>query len=124
MKKLFFWARNSKKKFSKRFKFYQIKFSQLDTISKSNVDAVIFDLGLSSMQLDDFNRGFSFKSKNKLDMTMGLNKITAFDVLNNLNEKDLKSIIKILGDEKDALKIAKNIVEFRNTKDYLHRRFS
>ena len=68
------------------------------------------------MQLDDLNRGFSFKSKNKLDMTMGLNKITAFDVLNNLNEKDLKSIIKILGDEKDAFKIAKNIVEFRNTK--------
>ena len=114
--KTIFLGKKLEKKFSKRFKFYQIKFSQLDTISKSNVDAVIFDLGLSSMQLDDLNRGFSFKSKNKLDMTMGLNKITAFDVLNNLNEKDLKSIIKILGDEKDAFKIAKNIVEFRNTK--------
>ena len=114
--KTIFLGKKLEKKFSKRFKFYQIKFSQLDTISKSNVDAVIFDLGLSSMQLDDLNRGFSFKSKNKLDMTMGLNKITAFDVLNNLNEKDLKSIIKTLGDEKDAFKIAKNIVEFRNTK--------
>ncbi len=114
--KTFFLGKKLEKKFSKRFKFYQIKFSQLDTVSKSNVDAVIFDLGLSSMQLDDLNRGFSFKSKNKLDMTMGLNKISAFDVLNNLNEKDLKSIIKILGDEKDAFKIAKNIVEFRNTK--------
>ena len=114
--KTIFLGKKFEKKFSKRFKFYQIKFSQLDTISKSNVDAVIFDLGLSSMQLDDLNRGFSFKSKNKLDMTMGLNKITAFDVLNNLKEKDLKSIIKILGDEKDAFKIAKNIVEFRNTK--------
>ncbi len=114
--KTIFLGKKFEKKFSKRFKFYQIKFSQLDTISKSNVDAVIFDLGLSSMQLDDLNRGFSFKSKNKLDMTMGLNKISASDVLNNLNEKDLKSIIKILGDEKDAFKIAKNIVEFRNTK--------
>ena len=102
------------KKFPQRFKFYQTKFSQLETISKENVDAVIFDLGLSSIQLDDFERGFSFKSDKKLNMTMGLNEISALDVVNNLSEKDLKLIIKILGDEKEASKIAKNIVTYRN----------
>ena len=109
-------AKELQKKFPKRFKFYQIKFSQLDSVTDDKVDVIIFDLGLSSIQLDDFNRGFSFKSDKKLDMTMGLNEITALEAINNLNENDLKSIIKILGEEKEAYKIAKNIVKYRNIK--------
>ncbi len=109
-------AKELEKKFPQRFKFYQIKFSQLESISSKSVDVVIFDLGLSSIQLDDLDRGFSFNSKNKLDMTMGLNGITALDVINNLSEVDLKLVIKILGDEKEAYRIAKNIVKYRNTK--------
>ena len=104
-----------KKKYPKRFQFHQLKFSQLETISIDNVDVVIFDLGLSSIQLDDFNRGFSFKSNKKLNMTMGLNEISALDAINNLSETDLKLVIKILGDEKEGSKIAKNIVNYRNT---------
>ena len=68
-------------KFPKQFDFYQIKFSQLGTISKNFVDVVIFDLGLSSIQLDDLERGFSFKSDRKLNMTMGLNEITALEAV-------------------------------------------
>lgn len=109
-------ARNLEKKFPEKFKFYQKKFSQLDTISKENVDVIIFDLGLSSIQLDDLERGFSFKSKKKLNMTMGLNEISALDAVNNLSEIDLKSVIKILGEEKEASKIARNIVKYRNLK--------
>jgi len=109
-------AEELKKKFSKRFEFFQIKFSQLNNISNENVDVVIFDLGLSSIQLDNFSRGFSFNSDKKLDMTMGLNDISAFDVINNISEKNLKLIIKILGDEKEASIIAKNIIKFRNIK--------
>ena len=56
-------AKQLETKFPNRFKFFQIKFSQLDTISDDYVDAVIFDLGLSSIQLNDLDRGFSFKSK-------------------------------------------------------------
>lgn len=113
-KKILAKANELEKQFPSRFKFYQMKFSQVDTISKDKVDVIIFDLGLSSIQLDDLNRGFSFKSKKGLDMKMGLNEISALDVVNKLSEKDLKSIIKILGEEQDATKIAKNIVTQRN----------
>ena len=115
-KKALIKAGELEKKFPKRFKFHQIKFSQLDSISTNNADIVIFDLGLSSIQLDDLDRGFSFKSKKKLNMTMGLNEISVLDVINNLSEIDLKLVIKILGDEKEASKIARNIVKQRNTK--------
>ena len=101
-------------KFPQRFKFYQTTFSQLENVTQDLVDTIIFDLGLSSIQLNDLERGFSFKSNKNLDMTMGLNDISAKDVINNLSELELKLIIKILGEEKEASKIAKNIVKFRN----------
>ena len=109
-------ARELERKFPQRFEFYQLKFSQLDKISNGLVDVIIFDLGLSSIQLDDLDRGFSFKSEKNLNMMMGLNVISALDAINNLSEVDLKLIIKILGDEKEASKIAKNIVKHRNNK--------
>ena len=62
-------------------------------------------------------RGFSFKSKDKLDMTMGLSNISPQDEVNNLSENELKLIIKILGEEKEAAKIAKNIVKVRSKKN-------
>tara|TARA_B100001057_G_scaffold458742_1_gene508310 strand:+ start:1961 stop:2971 length:1011 start_codon:yes stop_codon:yes gene_type:complete len=103
-------------RFPGRFKFNLLKFSQIDTILSNKVDVVIFDLGLSSIQLDDLERGFSFKSDKKLNMAMGLNELSALEVINNLSEIDLKLIIKILGDEKEASKIAKNIVKHRKLK--------
>jgi len=104
------------KKFPKRFKFYLTKFSNLDNVANDLVDVVIFDLGLSSIQLNDLERGFSFKSNKNLDMSMGLNKVSAQDVINNLSELELKMIIKIFGEEKEAARIAKNIVKFRDEK--------
>ena len=104
------------KNFPHRFKFYQKTFSQLDTVTKELVDVIIFDLGLSSFQLNDHKRGFSFKSNQNLDMSMGLNEISAHDVLNKLSELELKLIIKIFGEEKEAARIARNIVKFRNEK--------
>ena len=110
-------AKKLKKKFKKRFKFYQLRFSQIDKIlNNDQVDTIIFDLGLSSIQLKDSKRGFSFKSKDNLDMSMGLTDISAQQVINNLSEEQLKLIIKILGEEKEASKIAKNIVRARSEK--------
>ena len=109
-------AKELERKFPKRFKFYQIKFSELNNIADDYADVVIFDLGLSSIQLDDLSRGFSFKSNKQLNMSMGLNEISALEVINNLSEVNLKLVIKILGEEKEASKIAKNIVQHRKIK--------
>ena len=109
-------GKSLEKKFPERFKFYQTTFSQLENVTKNLADVIIFDLGLSSIQLNDLKRGFSFKSNENLDMSMGQNKISAKDVINELSELELKLIIKILGEEKEAARIAKNIVKFRNEK--------
>ena len=71
-------------------------------------------MGLSSLQLKNLERGFSFYSKSSLDMSMGLSTISAEEVVNKFSEQQLKSIIKILGEEKDASRIAKNIVKVRS----------
>ncbi len=106
-------AKKFQNKFKDRFTFYRIKFSQIDTIINYGVDTFIFDLGLSSIQLHDLKRGFSFKSKDNLDMSMGLSDLSAQEAINNLSESQLKLIIRILGEEKEASKIAKNIVKAR-----------
>ena len=109
-------AKKLEKKFKNRFKFFQAKFSQIDKILKEKVDTIIFDLGLSSLQLKNLSRGFSFYSKDELDMTMGLSDFSAKEAVNNLGEIQLKYIIKILGEEKEAKIIAKNIVKARSDK--------
>ena len=115
-KSVTFIAKKLEKKFKNRFQFFQVKFSQIDKILKENVDTIIFDLGLSSLQLKNLSRGFSFHSKDELDMTMGLSDFSAKEAVNNLGEIQLKSIIKILGEEKEAKIIAKNIVKARSDK--------
>ncbi len=115
-KSVTFIAKKLEKKFKNRFQFFQVKFSQIDKILKENADTIIFDLGLSSLQLKNLSRGFSFHSQDKLDMTMGLSDFSAVEVVNNLSEIQLKSIIKILGEEQEAKIIAKSIVKARSNK--------
>ena len=67
-------AEKLKNKFKSRFIFHNKKFSQLDLVTTTKFDAVIFDLGLSSIQLDDLSRGFSFKSKKELRYVHGTNR--------------------------------------------------
>lgn len=116
---VFHEAQKLEKKYLTRFKFHQKKFSQIAENFKNNVDIIIFDLGLSKMQIKDLKRGFSFNSDENLDMSMGLSNISAKDVVNNLSERDLKLVIKIFGEEREAAKIAKNIVKTRSKKKLL-----
>ena len=112
------YAEDIIKQFPERFNFFQNKFSNLDKILKLNLSprAIIFDLGLSSFQLSDPQRGFSFNSKGFLSMQMGINKYSAYDAVNFLDKNDLANIIKILGEEKDGKKIANKIVNCRKKK--------
>ncbi len=109
-------TKDLEKKYHNRFSFHQKKFSELNkVVTNQRIEAVVFDLGLSSIQLNNLERGFSFKSKKKLDMSMGQSNISAEEVINTFSEHKLKSIIKILGEENDASRIAKNIIKARNT---------
>jgi len=97
---------------------YHINFKQLDVSIREKVDAVIFDLGVSSMQLDDQERGFSFKTTQKLDMRMNQKqKLTAYGVVNNYSVEELKEIIKYYGEERWAKKIANMIYKQRQDRE-------
>ena len=107
-------SKELEKNYPNRFFFHRKKFSELNSVaSYQSADFIIFDLGLSSIQLNNLERGFSFNSKETLDMSMGLSPTSAEEVINNFSEQKLKSIIKILGEEKDASRIAKNIIKTR-----------
>jgi 16S rRNA (cytosine1402-N4)-methyltransferase len=111
-------AKNLEKNFSKKFTFFNEKFSNLDKVIKKQKkpDVIIFDLGLSNFQLQDHSRGFSFKSNEKIDMQMGLSDRSAEDLINTADEKNLRLIIKILGEEKEANRITRNIIKARTIK--------
>ena len=87
---------------------------KLLTNYKDEIGSFVFDFGISSFQLDDHDRGFSFNSNIKLDMRMGKNKISAYELLNEAPLEELNSIIKIFGEDKDHKKIAKEIVRTRD----------
>lgn len=91
-----------------------------EELAKQNislVDGIVFDLGVSSPQLDTKERGFSYHFDSRLDMRMDLdNPISAYEVVNNYSESDLFRIIFTYGEEKHAKSIAKNIVKARNIK--------
>ena len=71
------YANKIKKNYKNRFSFYNLKFSELDKVINKNtkVNSIIFDLGLSSLQISNLDRGFSFNSRGKPDMRMGLSLI-------------------------------------------------
>ena len=81
------------------------------------VDGILFDLGVSSPQLDEDYRGFSFHKEAKLDMRMNQNQdLSAYEVVNEYPEKKLIQIFKTYGEEKYASSIAKGIIKARNKK--------
>ena len=91
--------------------------NDLDKLKVDKVDGILFDLGVSSVQLDDDTRGFSFHKDAKLDMRMDRSKsFNAYNVVNEYDYRDLVRILRNYGEEKYAASIARNIVKYRNNK--------
>ncbi len=92
-------------------------FSELDDVVRNEVggpvDGAVFDLGVSSMQIDDAGRGFSFRFDGPLDMRMGAAGATAADAVNTLDEDGLCRIISDFGEERRARAVARAIVRAR-----------
>src|SRR6185312_724193 len=93
------------------------RFSHLAEVARGlghdAVDGVVLDLGVSSMQLDEAERGFSFRLDGPLDMRMGGAGPSAADVVAHASERDLAAIIATLGEERHARAVARAIVRER-----------
>lgn len=90
----------------------------LEKLNIEKVDGILLDLGVSSYQLDERNRGFSYLGENELDMRMDkTQKLTAKEIVNTYSEEELANIIYEYGEERFSRKIAKNICEYRKQKE-------
>lgn len=112
------------KPFEGRFVLLQESFSNLDLVCQEmrldKVDAFFFDLGLSSYQLADSGRGFSFLKEGSLDMRFDQSDfVTAFDLVNNLSERELVEIFKKFGQERYSRGIAQALVKRRRERPIL-----
>ncbi len=87
----------------------------LATVNVHEVDGVMLDIGVSSFQIDEGDRGFSFMRDGPLDMRMGQTGPSAKDVVNHLSADDLTTVIRQLGEERQARRIANAIVTQRAT---------
>jgi len=101
-----------------RFKLINDSFSNIKKYFKNDsIDGVLIDLGISSTQLDDAKRGFSFQSDGPLDMRIDATKgITARDWINGASKKEIEDVLWNLGEERASRKIAKKIVYSREKK--------
>ena len=114
------YSKKRLEKFGSKWKVFKGNFENIDTIGYmagvDKVDGILMDIGVSSKQLDDPDRGFSYRYDVKLDMRMNTEqKISAYDVVNTYTEEQLSKIIFEYGEERHARKIAKLIVEERNS---------
>jgi 16S rRNA (cytosine1402-N4)-methyltransferase len=111
-------ANQFKKKYHDRFKFENRKFSEILNLSKNieNPKGIIFDLGYSTKQIKDPEKGLSFNNKGKLNMKMGLNDFSADDVVNKLGQKELTKVFRLFGEENSSKIISKKIISFRKNK--------
>lgn len=106
-----------------QFVLVQDKFSNikeiLENLNLDKVDGVLADLGVSSHQIDTASRGFSFQKDGVLDMRMNpKDSMTAADFVNRASEEEISYVIKVYGEERYALRIARNIVRRRKTKPF------
>ena len=99
--------------YSGRLRMVEGRFSELDAHAGGPLDGVVLDLGVSSMQLDRPERGFSFQSDGPLDMRMSREGTSAADIVNGASETQLADILYHFGEERAARRIARAIVAAR-----------
>lgn len=97
--------------FGGRFTAVRARFSEMP--AENRVDGVLYDLGVSSMQLDRAERGFSYRREGPLDMRMGPEGPTAMDLVNSAPEEELARIVFELGEERRSRRVAAAIVRAR-----------
>lgn len=102
--------------YGNRFEFKAGTFGDIENLIDEKIDGAVFDIGVSSMQLDDDFRGFSFSKEATLDMRMSMAGVSAKDIVNSMPEKELANLIYLYGEEKKSRQIAKKITEFRQDK--------
>jgi len=105
----------SEQRFKHSFGNFEHLESYLKTHKLTKVSGILFDLGVSSMQLDEADRGFAFRKEGPLDMRMSPELESAADVVNSLEQEELAAIIFKYGEERYSRRIARNIVEARNS---------
>ncbi len=115
-------AASFNKEYGDRFSFIPGRFGDLQELIKAHglnhVDGVVLDVGVSSMQIDDPARGFSFAQDGPLDMRMSCRGLSAADVVNQYSEADIARIIAALGEERRARVIARAIISERENKPF------
>lgn len=103
--------------FPERFLFGQSAFSELEEVASDlghpQLDGIVLDIGVSSMQIDQAERGFSFSKPGPLDMRMASSGPSAADAVNHLSEKELADIFYVYGEERRSRRVAKFIIEAR-----------
>ena len=109
-------ANEFKNMYGERFEFRSGKFGDFADIIPEKINGAVFDIGVSSMQLDDAERGFSFSKNAALNMRMSDTGISAKDMVNSYSEKELADIIYQYGEEHKSRQIARKIVEARRIK--------
>lgn len=111
-------AQTRLKDFNNRVLFIHSNFEklshELNDLAIDSVNAFLFDLGVSSIQIDERSRGFSYLDENELDMRMDQTQsFSAKELINNWSEAEISKVLFEFGEEKFAKKIAKNIIKYR-----------
>lgn len=115
------FAEKKLENYKERIKIFKDNFKNLDTVlymaGYEKVSGILMDIGVSSYQLDDPERGFSYKYEAKLDMRMNKNaKISAYEVINEFSEQEIADILYKYGEEPKSRRIARKITEARKEK--------
>lgn len=115
-------AKKLEQEFPGKFTLLQGCFSDMEKLLRKSgqefVDGIVLDIGVSSMQLDQAERGFSFMQDGPLDMRMGDQGRTAANVVNETEEEELANIIYKYGEERASRRVARAIVQARAEKDF------